>query len=93
MLLSWKFWHELFVLHSMIIASVCVRFGNPALYQQGSDAQLPSPGWKVLIVPVQGFEYDECIHMCHAPVKLAQAKSCMFTVELFGRSTTDPSSS
>lgn len=58
MLLSLKFWHELFVLHSMMIASVCVRFGSPALYQQGSDAQLPSPGWKVLIVPVQA--HHEC---------------------------------
>ena len=41
------------MLHSMMIASVCVRFGSPALYQHGSDAQLPSPGWKVLIVPAQ----------------------------------------
>ena len=57
MLLSWKFWHELFVLHSMMIASVCVKFGSPALYQQGSDTQLPSPGWKVLIVPVQARQY------------------------------------
>lgn len=30
-----KFWHEVSVLHSIITASVCDRFGRPTLYQQG----------------------------------------------------------
>ena len=30
-----KFLHEVFVLHSIIMASVCLRFGSPASYQQG----------------------------------------------------------
>ena len=34
---SWKFLHELLVLHSMMTASVWVRLGRPTLYQQGCD--------------------------------------------------------
>jgi hypothetical protein len=30
-----KFLHDVFVLHSIMMASVCLRFGSPASYQQG----------------------------------------------------------
>jgi hypothetical protein len=72
-----KFEQEEFVLHSKIIASVCFKFGRPALYQHGSVTQLPSPGLNVLIVPV----------------KFVHVKSFMTTVELFGLPTTVPFSS
>ena len=32
---SLKFLHEVFVLHSIITASLCVRLGKPTLYQHG----------------------------------------------------------
>jgi len=34
-LVSAKFWQEVFVLHSMMMASVWFRFGRPTLYQHG----------------------------------------------------------
>jgi hypothetical protein len=72
-----KFWQEEFVLHSIMTASVCFKSGSPTLYQQGYDAQEPSPGLKVLIVPV----------------KFSQVKSCILTELLFGLPVTDPLSS
>lgn len=34
-----KFLHEVLVLHSTIMASVCVRLGRPTSYQQGYNAK------------------------------------------------------
>jgi hypothetical protein len=76
-LMKLKFLQLLLVLHSTMTTSVCLRFGNPTLYQQGSDAQEPSPGLNWLI----------------DPVKFTQVKSCIFTVLLLGREVTAPFSS